>query len=76
MNPIEIFLLLVAMFLASRLFKKRLPGPLPPGPRGIPILGSALSIPMEYHWIHFSKWSERWGKYYTPISPSSKRTYR
>lgn len=30
--------------------------PLPPGPRGIPILGSALDIPKDYPEHQFAKW--------------------
>lgn len=34
---------------------------LPPGPRGVPLLGNALQIPTEYAWLQFAKWGEQYG---------------
>lgn len=34
---------------------------LPPGPRGVPILGNALSIPADHPWLRFSAWASEHG---------------
>ncbi|KAF8882087.1 cytochrome P450 [Infundibulicybe gibba] len=38
---------------------KRLP--LPPGPKGLPIIGNLLSMPTVKPWLAFSKWSKIYG---------------
>lgn len=62
MNTFDIILLLLGTLVVSRLLRKRPLGPLPPGPRGLPLVGSVLDIPMTYQWLHFSNWSQRWGE--------------
>ncbi|KAI0723015.1 cytochrome P450 [Earliella scabrosa] len=61
MNSFDAILLVLGVFLVSRLFRKQPLGPLPPGPRGLPLIGSVLDIPLTYQWVHFSNWSQRWG---------------
>ncbi|RPD66668.1 cytochrome P450 [Lentinus tigrinus ALCF2SS1-7] len=61
MYILDFFLLVLGAFLVSRLVQKRTPGPLPPGPRGLPLVGSVLDIPLTYQWYHFANWSQHWG---------------
>ncbi|KAI0736491.1 cytochrome P450 [Fomitopsis betulina] len=35
--------------------------PIPPGPRGLPVLGNALQIPREQSWLQFTEWAKRYG---------------
>ncbi len=63
MYILDFLLLVLGAFLVSRLVRKRTPGPVPPGPRGLPLVGSVLDIPLTYQWYHFSNWSQRWGKF-------------
>lgn len=35
--------------------------PLPPGPKGWPLLGNALEIPKDYPEHQFAKWGEEYG---------------
>ncbi|KAF5372596.1 hypothetical protein D9758_005204 [Tetrapyrgos nigripes] len=35
--------------------------PLPPGPRGLPLLGNLLDMPKEKDWETFAKWNEEYG---------------
>jgi hypothetical protein len=33
-------------------------GPLPPGPKGLPILGNALDLPKSQEWLTYQKWGK------------------
>ncbi|KAK0185239.1 cytochrome P450 [Armillaria mellea] len=35
--------------------------PLPPGPRGIPLIGNLLDMPSDYEWLTFAEWGEKYG---------------
>ncbi|KAI0267866.1 cytochrome P450 oxidoreductase [Gloeopeniophorella convolvens] len=37
---------------------------LPPGPRGVPLLGNVLGLPKDYGWLHWAKFKDAYG----PIS--------
>ncbi|KAF8510748.1 cytochrome P450 oxidoreductase [Gautieria morchelliformis] len=52
---------LVLFLLLSFVFPRRR---LPPGPRGLPILGNLLTHPKEYEWLHWAKHKDIYG----PIS--------
>ncbi|KIK57962.1 hypothetical protein GYMLUDRAFT_228547 [Collybiopsis luxurians FD-317 M1] len=55
-------MLLAAVFISTLiltlvLFRRR-KGPVPPGPKGWPIIGNLFDIPEKYPWKVFQKWSE------------------
>ena len=52
-------LCLVAVSFARR--KKRDEFPLPPGPKGFPIIGNMLDMPTRDEWKTFYKWSKDFG---------------
>ncbi|EIW61897.1 cytochrome P450 [Trametes versicolor FP-101664 SS1] len=52
---------LVAVILFNRLFAKKRQGPLPPGPKGLPLIGNMLDMPASHEWRTFAQWGERWG---------------
>ncbi|KAJ7581367.1 cytochrome P450 [Mycena floridula] len=33
----------------------------PPGPRGLPLVGNALQIPLEHTWLTLSQWANKYG---------------
>ncbi|OSX64723.1 hypothetical protein POSPLADRAFT_1135220 [Postia placenta MAD-698-R-SB12] len=35
--------------------------PMPPGPRGFPIIGNALQMPQEREWVKFTEWAKTYG---------------
>ena len=52
-------LCLVAWYVVRR--NKRGDYPLPPGPKGVPIIGNLLDIPIRDEWVTFGKWSKDFG---------------
>lgn len=38
-------------------------GPLPPGPRGLPVIGNALDMPKDYEWEHWAKHKDLYGSF-------------
>jgi hypothetical protein len=39
------------------------PLPLPPGPRGWPLLGSFFEMPDSFEWLHWAKFKSLYGEY-------------
>ncbi|KAJ7138330.1 cytochrome P450 [Mycena epipterygia] len=60
-------LALLAAILFRRAHDNRNPQnlPLPPGPKGWPIIGNLLEMPRETPWIKFEEWSRIFGPIYT-----------
>lgn len=60
----------VAFALVYILLKQRSKVPLPPGPRGIPILGNSLQL-SGYLWIKLTEWSQAYGECTPSVRQSS-----
>jgi hypothetical protein len=42
--------------------RRKSPGPLPPGPAGLPVVGNALQIELSHPWLYYTKIAKRFGK--------------
>ena len=49
----------LSALVVSLLLKSR--KPLPPGPRGLPIIGNLLDLPHDFEWIHWAKHHKLYG---------------
>ena len=36
--------------------------PLPPGPKGLPLIGNMLDMPKEHEWVTFTEWKRKYGR--------------
>jgi hypothetical protein len=56
---------LVVLTVVISSFRKRSPFPLPPGPRGYPVVGNLVDMPSHQtpSWLTFAKWGEIYGTY-------------
>ena len=57
---LDIVLLALGIYLLRQLFGQRRP-PLPPGPKGIPILGNVFDMPRTKEPEVFTEWRGRYG---------------
>ncbi|KAK0236120.1 cytochrome P450 [Armillaria nabsnona] len=63
-------LLLCCLFYLSR-NRRRLP--LPPGPKGFPLIGNLWDVPVEYPWLTYARWTATYGDVFyldTPGHPT------
>ena len=58
---IVVGVLLWALVKLTSMFRARNLPPLPPGPKGIPILGNLFDMPTGKRWETFARWGEKWG---------------
>ena len=61
MITVYIFLVLVALSILKALFRSIRRISLPPGPKGLPLVGNILDMPVEREWLTFARWGEVWG---------------
>ncbi|KAF8653529.1 hypothetical protein AX16_003913 [Volvariella volvacea WC 439] len=50
--------LVCALLLASKVLSQK---KLPPGPRGLPLVGNVFDIPKEKPWLTFAEWAKQYG---------------
>ncbi|PCH44802.1 cytochrome P450 [Wolfiporia cocos MD-104 SS10] len=54
--------LLLALAIVWRLLQsKRNLKPLPPGPKGWPLIGNVFDMPVSHQWKTFTEWGQKWG---------------
>lgn len=47
---------------------------LPPGPKGLPLVGNLCDMPVEKEWLTFARWGEKYGAFYLVECPSLRNT--
>ncbi len=58
---LDYVLFIASIYFLQRLVSKR-HAPLPPGPRGYPLIGNIFDMPTDRPWLTFSSWAEIWGR--------------
>ena len=52
----------IRRILRYRIEREGYPGPLPPGPTSLPLLGSVLSVNAQSIWLTFTEWKAKYGE--------------
>ena len=53
----QVAALLIAVILVAVVSLNRARRTLPPGPKGLPILGNIFDVPKEFEWLAYTRWS-------------------
>ncbi|KAJ7085397.1 cytochrome P450 [Mycena belliarum] len=57
----DIAIVALALAVSGFLFCKRKRMPLPPGPKGYPLIGNLFDMPRSHSWTTFANWGEKYG---------------
>ena len=59
----DVLLAVVGAWLVKALIlRKTRSSVLPPGPKGLPVIGNVFDMPKSHDWITFTEWNERYGE--------------
>ncbi|KAG6845597.1 hypothetical protein H0H87_006650 [Tephrocybe sp. NHM501043] len=62
LNIIDVVCVFTGAFILGKLARRGArQAPLPPGPKGYPLIGNVLDMPSKQEWVTFSQWGERYG---------------
>ena len=50
------------LYISYRLYRRTNTLPLPPGPKGIPLIGNVLDMPKSHAWKTFAQWGDIYGE--------------
>jgi len=53
---------------AGQITRRGVTNPLPPGPKGWPLIGNLLEVPTTEPWKGYAALGEKWGESFTPTS--------
>lgn len=58
---VDLSLVVLALVLVKLILQSKRTPPLPPGPKGYPLIGNVLDMPTEREWLTFANWGDAWG---------------
>ncbi|KAK0234240.1 cytochrome P450 [Armillaria fumosa] len=62
MNTQDLLVVIIALVSIWALFRRnRNNAPLPPGPRGLPLVGNLIDMPSDKEWFTFARWGKEYG---------------
>ncbi|KDQ64958.1 hypothetical protein JAAARDRAFT_116817 [Jaapia argillacea MUCL 33604] len=61
LTVVDIALALLAAWLLKRLWSRKTQLPLPPGPKGLPLIGNLLDMPSTEEWKTLAQWTHEYG---------------
>jgi hypothetical protein len=67
LSGIDVLLLVLLGLVALRWFAKRTPLPLPPGPKGWPLIGNMLDMPKGDFAKTYTEWARVYGALTSPL---------
>lgn len=66
---VPLLLAALVVFLARRQSSSAAKGPLPPGPKGLPLIGNMWQLPKSRPWVKMEEWTREYGV--LPPAPSA-----
>ena len=75
--PYHTLVVLIFSYILFKQLKKRTNAnpnrlPLPPGPKGYPLLTNLFDMPIDKPWLVYDEWRKTYGKYFLTIGFSSR----
>jgi len=58
----EIAVAAVGLFVLQQYLRSRGSAHLPPGPKGLPLIGNVADMPSSKEWMTFAEWGHKWGE--------------
>ncbi|KAG6919294.1 hypothetical protein DXG01_007426 [Tephrocybe rancida] len=59
-NSIDVLCAVAGVFILGKLVRRSQRAPLPPGPKGYPLVGNVLDMPSKQEWVTFGQWREQY----------------
>ena len=60
-NYIDVLCAFLGIFILNKLARRTRRGPLPPGPKPLPLIGNLLDMPKEKDWKTYHTWNKQYG---------------
>ncbi|KDQ58276.1 hypothetical protein JAAARDRAFT_262159 [Jaapia argillacea MUCL 33604] len=71
---LDVIVLLIALYFLKALYTRKNHAPLPPSPKGFPVIGNILDLPRGGAWRTFTEWGEKFGSDVVSFTNFGKHT--